>query len=1094
MRKLLFVLMAGIVAAQDAPPSAPDDSAGTEFFEKRVRPVLIERCYSCHSATAPKLKGGLRLDSLEAALKGGDSGPAVVAGEPQKSLLIEAVSYQNVDLRMPPKGRLPQPQIADLREWVSRGAPWPKGDLSAAGAGKKSEFNLAQRKAEHWAWQPLRCAPPPAVKNEAWVRRPLDRFLLARLEERGLEPAPAVDPRTLIRRLSFDLVGLPPTPAQVDAFVADPSDAALETFVDGLLARPQFGETWARHWLDLMRYAESRGHEFDYLLPNAWQYRDYVIRAFNQDLPYARFMTEHLAGDLLPEPRLDPAAGFNESVLATGWWYLGEWVHSPVDTRVDELDRVSNQIEVFGKAFLGLTISCARCHDHKFDAISQKDFYALAGFLKSASYRQVRFDTIEKERAAARDLERLRDARERPALQAVAAAVRSTASRLADHLKAASGLGPAPELDAARVAAWSAHLRKAASDPTDPFHVYAAASQGVNLALLAAKERARNVAADKALENAEIIVDFTKPGAAEWSQDGVTFRRMLPGDAAWGTDPGRPLEEILPWGALRADPLWQSLRLAPGSQADSSTRSWADSGRMARTPTFALRRSTLYSLVRGAGHAFVEVDSHRQINGPLHGSTLASWKERGRRWIAQDLRHYPSPDPEHPLHRMHVEYTAESPDFEVLMVVQADASPGDPFDRPQRGILAGLESAQGVRGLAEAWQQAFSDAADRLASGQWGAEDGPARLADFMVRHPELFGAAAEAADYAAARAKIAAPVPAESRIAPAILAGPAADEYLFIRGNAGAPKEIVPRRFLEAFGGGAHDGRLELALRMSDPRVTPLVPRVAVNRIWHHLFGRGLVPSVDDFGKMGLGTVHPDLLDHLAVRFGELGGSVKKMIREIVLSSAYRMSDTPSAKSREIDAENTLLEHRVPRRISAEALRDAMLAVSGRLDPTLYGPPVPIHLDGFQDGRGRPADGPVDGAGRRSIYLAVRRNFLSSMLLAFDFPQPFTAIGRRSRSNVPAQALILRNNPFVHDQAAFWAKRLAAGPAPAEARIDGMFRAAFGRPAAPEEIAGAAELLRDVAAMKNVDAGDAEAWKELAHAIFQAKEFLFVR
>jgi hypothetical protein len=271
-------------------------------------------------------------------------------------------------------------------------------------------------------------------------------------------------------------------------------------------------------------------------------------------------------------------------------------------------------------------------------------------------------------------------------------------------------------------------------------------------------------------------------------------------------------------------------------------------------------------------------------------------------------------------------------------------------------------------------------------------------------------------------------------------------------------------------------------------------VPRVAVNRIWHHLFGRGLVPSVDDFGKMGLGTAHPDLLDHLALRFGEQGGSLKSMIREIVLSSAYRMSDAASPMSREIDADNLLLQHRTPRRISAEAIRDAMLAVSGRLDPAMYGPPVPIRLDGFQDGRGRPADGPVDGAGRRSVYLAVRRNFLSSMLLAFDFPQPFTAIGRRSRSNVPAQALILRNNPFVHDQAAAWARRVAADPKPVEERIDGMFRAAFGRPAAPEEIAGATQLLRDVAALKQGDAGSADAWKELAHAIFQAKEFLFVR
>jgi hypothetical protein len=402
--------------------------------------------------------------------------------------------------------------------------------------------------------------------------------------------------------------------------------------------------------------------------------------------------------------------------------------------------------------------------------------------------------------------------------------------------------------------------------------------------------------------------------------------------------------------------------------------------------------------------------------------------------------------------------------------VQADAPPGDPFDLPHRPILEAIDAAPSPRALAEAYQKAFTRAVDLLAEGKLASDPESARLADWMVRRPDLFGPIAS--DYAAARMKIVAEVPVESRTAPAILAGPAADEYLLIRGNAAAAKEIVPRRFLEAFGGAPGAGRLDLARQLN---ATPLVPRVAVNRIWHHLFGRGLVPSVDDFGKMGFSPDDPELLDHLAVRFGELGGSFKRMIREIVLSSAYRME-------------------RRPRRVTAEALRDAMLAVSGRLDPAMHGPPVAVHLDGFQDGRGRPQDGPVDGGGRRSIYLAVRRNFLSSMLLAFDFPQPFSAIGRRSLSNVPAQALILRNNPFVHDQAAFWAKRLVADGRPAPERIDSMFRAAFGRPAAADEIAGALRLLEDVAAMKSTDAGSPEVWKELAHALFQAKEFLFVR
>src|SRR5688572_12602593 len=343
MRSLLLLLLSGLVAQAAPPQASPDDPASAEFFEKKIRPILVDRCYSCHSATAPKVKGGLRVDSREHLLKGGETGPAIVPGHPEKSLFVEVISYKNVDLKMPPKSKLPANQIADLTEWVRKGATWPGGDAAGAAPQKKEEFDLARRRAEHWAWQPLRADAPPAVKNGAWPRKPLDRFLLARLEERGLEPAAPADPRTLIRRLAFDLTGLPPTAAQIEEFERDPSDAALERLVDSMLASPRFAETWARHWLDLVRYAESRGHEFDYVVPNAWHYRDYVVRAFEQDLPYAQFLTEHLAGDLLPEPRMNVKSGFNESVIATGWWYLGEWIHSPVDPRIDEMDRVSNQ-------------------------------------------------------------------------------------------------------------------------------------------------------------------------------------------------------------------------------------------------------------------------------------------------------------------------------------------------------------------------------------------------------------------------------------------------------------------------------------------------------------------------------------------------------------------------------------------------------------------------------------------------------------------------------------------------------------------------------------------------------------------------------
>jgi hypothetical protein len=934
-----ILLLASELAGQEA--------TDLEFFEKRVRPVLVERCYPCHSAGAPKLKAGLRLDSRAAALKGGDRGPALVPGQPAKSLLVEAVSYTNVDLRMPPKGRLPAPQAADIAEWVRRGAPWPP-ESAAAPAPAKESFDIARRKAEHWAWAPLRRHDPPAVRDGAWVRDPLDAFILAKLEDRGLAPAPPADRRALLRRISFDLVGLPPDPREVEDFAAR---GDLAVVVDRLLDSPRFGEKWARHWLDLVRYAETRGHEYDYPIANPHHYRDYVIRALNADLAWPDFVAEHVAGDLLPNPRIRD--GVNESLLATGWWYLGEWLHSPVDLRADESDRIANQIEVLGKAFLGLTIHCARCHDHKFDAISQRDYYALAGFLKSSSYRQARFDATERDLEAARDLRALRAAFE----------------------KSSGGRAPAKEKEVPR--------------------------------------------------GGDLVVDF---GASpDLLQDGHAFGILRPGDLL-------PSGRVVDLAGAWFDPAWNALALAPGTDRDPGRMNWMQAGRTLRTPPFVLTRSTLYSLVRGGGSALAEVDGHRMLEGPLHKAATTSWKDEGLRWIAQNLKDYRSPDAARPLHRIRVEFTPQSDEFAVLRVVQGDDPPAPPDPSP----LASADLGEAGRTWIEGRKAVI---------------------------------------------ARIAAP----ARTAPAISDSGACDEHLLIRGNPSAPAGPVGRRFLEALAGGEPGGgRLELARQLVDPAVTPLLPRVWVNRIWHHLMGRGLVPTVDDFGRMGQAPSHPELLDHLAARFAAGGGSLKKAVRAIVLSSAYAMSGAADARAREIDPANALWHHRPARRLPAEAVRDAMLAVSGRLDPAMFGPPVPVSLDGFQDGRGKPKDGPLDGAGRRTIYLSVRRNFLSSMLLAFDFPQPFTAMGRRSVSNVPAQALILRNNPFVHEQAGVWGRRSLAQPGPVAERIRTMFLAAFARPAAEEEIADAAAFLEELGS-------DTAAWQALAHALFQAKEFILV-
>ncbi|NLT69181.1 MAG: DUF1549 domain-containing protein, partial [Verrucomicrobiaceae bacterium] len=362
-----------------------DATTALTFFEEKIRPVLAEKCYSCHSAGAEKIKGSLKVDHLEELLAGGDTGPSLVLGKPEESLLVEAIAYENRDLQMPPKERLAPAVVADFRKWIAAGAPWPDEPVPVAGDQSLPEvFDLEKRRREHWSWRPLAVPTDPALTFEGPVRSPVDHFILARLEAAGLSPAEEADDRTWLRRVHFDLTGLPPSREDIHRFLDDASPQRRAVVVDGLLASPHFGEKWARHWMDLVRYAETCGHEFNYPIDHVFEYRDYLIRAFNADVPFDLFAKEHIAGDLFATPRRHPREDFNESVLGTGFWYLHEATHGPTDVLADEADHQANQIDVYSKAFLGLTVSCARCHDHKFDAISTADYYALTGYLHSS--------------------------------------------------------------------------------------------------------------------------------------------------------------------------------------------------------------------------------------------------------------------------------------------------------------------------------------------------------------------------------------------------------------------------------------------------------------------------------------------------------------------------------------------------------------------------------------------------------------------------------------------------------------------------------------------------------------------------------------
>jgi hypothetical protein len=954
------------------PASAdPPTPESVEFFEKKVRPILADHCYACHSAASKTSLGGLRLDSHEGLLKGGDRGSELTPATPEKSRLLTAIGYQDHALQMPPTGRLTDEQIAVLTRWVKEGAVWPAGSAAVAPPAKPV-FNLKER-ARHWAFQPVKAAMPPKVHNAAWSRNAIDNFILAKLEANNMAPAPPADRRTLIRRVTFDLIGLPPTPAEIDAFLADRSPDAYRKVVDRLLASPHYGERWARHWLDLARYAETDGHEQDFEKPGPYEYRDYVIRALNADLPYNQFVREQVAGDLLPHPRINPKDGFNESLVGTGFWYLGEATHSPVDLLDDEAIRVDNQIDVFSKTFLGLSVGCARCHDHKFDPIPTKDYYALSGFLHSSRYQVASLVPSERVQPAIHQLEQ----------------VNAQLSSLAAQTSAASYIQP------------------------------------------------------ETPAGATVFEDFSHPDWRGWYATGEAFGA------------GPQAESLMVNAPAGHEPHLE--RLTGSRVADGGGLSERLQG-VLRSRTFKISTSKIFYHM--AGHdaeVNLIIDNFELIQDPIYGGLKIHPDNRDHMaWYSQDVSKWKG-------HRAFIEL--RDPGHARLVVDRILFSDGPVPTEPKSTARAAVFTGSG--------------SSARTASLN-GGEERAARLQTLLSQ-----------------KAEIEATLP-EPRWAMAMADGTGENDHVHIRGNSATLGPEVGRRFLEVFDGPrplvSRDdcGRLELADRLVAP-TDPLLPRVIVNRLWLHHFGEGIVRTPDDFGIMGQKPTHPELLDYLATQLVRNGWSLKQMHRMMVLSSAYQMSSRPEPEIDRRDPSNLLL-HRMPvRRLEGEAVRDAILAVSGRLDSKLYGPSVRPFLTPFMEGRNRPETGPLDGAGRRSIYIGVRRNFLTPLFLAFDYPVPFTTMGRRTVSNVPAQALTLMNDPFVLQQAQVWADRVLAKPGltPRD-RVVSMYQTIFGRPPAKEELAAALAFLVDQS--RRYGAADSpSAWRDLCHVLFNVKEFIFI-
>jgi len=999
-----------------------------EFFESRIRPVLTQDCYECHRSSG-KRKGGLALDSRQGLLDGGDSGKVLVPGRPNESLLIKAIRHESEDLKMPKaRAKLEASVIADFEEWVRMGAPDPR-DAPATEAQVAADTDweaVMKRRKNWWSFQPLGKTDLSKLPAESGSNHPVDRFLAVKLAQAGLPRAALADRRTLIRRLSYTLRGLPPSAEEIDAFLRDLDNGAYARLVDSFLASPRFGECWARHWMDWIRYADSHGSEGDPLIPYAWQYRDYLIRALNDDVPYDQLLREHLAGDLLKKPRINRELGLNESALGIGHLRMVFHGFAPTDALEEQVRFTDDQISVVSKAFLGLTVSCARCHNHKFDPISQKDFYGWYGIFVSCPPATIAVDAPDPESPKRRRELVKRKTEIKAALAEIwLRDCPIMAQKLAEPSDALKKV-----MDTA----------KDASSVMYPFFVLRHQDQKTNETMATWWQKSR-----------EAIAHTNRTSTKRWSfansRDFVSWRNDGPGVA-----------EVSPAGsfALAADGEKIVAGIYP-SGVYSHLISTKDRG-VVLSPRIKLDdKYDLWLSVAGDGGAMAR---YVVQNYPRDGTVFPVTKLSGGQWqwLKLGLDYWQGD-------RIHVEITTAA-DQPVLADINAKRSwfglssvslihqgePGPNSGWPFADIVfAALDNQMPTNVVDLVKSYAAATCAAIQAWREDTITDNQALFLDQMLKSgllqnqlTNMQGLNPLVASYRAQESSIRSPTRA-----PGVLETEPIDQPLLLRGDHKQPREPVNRRFLDAIDispyPGTESGRRQLAEDFLRPD-NPLTSRVIVNRIWHHVFGRGIVATPDNFGRMGQQPSHPELLDFLANWFVEHGYSIKSLVRFLVTTKTFQtMSETPQG-AMEKDPENVLLSHFNVRRLEAEAIRDALLSVSGDLKTQeMYGPPI------------------VGQTPRRSVYLRVKRNELDPFLSAFDAPVPASTTGKRDVTNVPGQSLALLNDPFVIDLSEHWAERIEQDPDLKDTprRIEAMFICALGRPPVKNELARSEKFLQ---------------------------------
>ena len=1133
---LIAVAMAcglGVPAAAQAPGQAQGEPspADVEFFETRVRPVLAVNCYSCHGPD--KQFNELRLDSREAMLVGGKRGPAVVAGKPDASLLVQAVRHDDsqMGLQMPMGGKLAETEVEALAEWVRRGAFWPAFVPGAESAGNDHYETLAR---EHWAFQPVTKPALPDLPGETpgqgadaarWSRHPADRFVYQALAEAKLAPAEPADRRVLIRRLSYVLTGLPPMAEEADRFAADQSPDAYERLVDRLLASPRFGEHWARHWLDLVRYGETRGYEWNYEIIGAWRYRDYLIRAFNQDVPYDQLVREHVAGDLLDEPRINHDEQINESVIGTAFYRLGEAGHDDcIKFRGIALDVMDNGIDTLTKTFQGLTVSCARCHDHKLDPIPTEDYYGLYGILNSSRVVTHSIDTPEVNRDAIAKLkglkQKIRGELAKVWLQEAEEALPYLLA-LTPPEAGAGGQDQAASLDRKRLDrerldAWRAVLTcpdHGFANPGNPWAILldamAGGARSFELAAADVAERYRKEDFERTefnRANFEPFGNFRSEVAAGWRVSGMGLRegQSPSGEFAVAPEGDRAVTGIFPAGLYTHT---MSARLNGAVRSPSLPRGLQQEGREGKKYLSLRAMGGMLGAHRTVIDNCAIGEKYQVLDRAMQWNKLETQAEQERLQVFVELiTKWENPRiPDRPKRLGGPEEYIDTPTsyFGVVDAVlhDVDETPREELSHLIRLFEGGVVADW--QGFAGRYAGAVKTAVKNWATGR--ANDDDARWLNWLVSN-ELLSNRRDAnarllsliAEYRTIEATLSAPRTVEGLAD----GGPGRDFAVLVGGGPKSFGKPAPRRFLRYLLGkepfaSEGSGRRELAEVIASPD-NPLTARVMVNRIWHHLFGRGIVASVDNLGVIGDKPTHPELLDYLAARFVEDGWSVKRLVRLLVLSETFRQKSEASARASEADPQNELLHHYPLRRLQGESLRDSILLTSGKLSDSMYGPSVHPHRAEAKEYR-RLFSGALDGEGRRSIYLKVTRMEGTEFLDTFDYPSPLVTRGRRDVTNVPAQALTLLNDPFVISEAKTCAEKLLARPAGSvEERIAELFRTALGRgPTGVEEerfrgLAAELASLYEVPRAELID--NAEVWKDLAHAVLNLKEFLYIQ